>query len=68
MLNDPRSLANEFNNYFISVAKNIEAKLIKSRYDYSHFIIDLKEQSFLISPTDSDEVLLNIKKPQLKKI
>ena len=40
---------------------------ISKQYDYSYFLKDLNEQSFFIIPTDSDEVLLKIKKVNREK-
>ena len=57
-------IANEFNRYFTSVAKQIERKLLKLKH-YSKYLKNPNSNSFFITPTNNEEVLSEIK--NLKK-
>ena len=57
----PTEIANELNNHFSSIAKNIEDKLIKPNFGYSNYLRNRSEQSFFISSTNAEEVLSEIK-------
>ena len=54
-------IESEFNKRFISIAKQIEKKLIKLKHKYSEHLKNPNANYFFISPTNSDEVLLTMK-------
>ena len=54
--NSPKEIAEEFNNHFTSIAKNIETKLIKPNCDFSKFLKNPNKDSFFITPTNKEEV------------
>ena len=55
-VNSPKEIAEEFNNHFTFIAKNIENKLIKPVCDFSKFLKNLYKDFFFISPTNKEEV------------
>ena len=58
-------ITNEFNRHFISVAKQIEGKLIKPKHHYFKYLKNPNSNSFFITPTNNEEVPSEIK--NLKK-
>ena len=60
-VNIPKEIAEEFNNHFTFIAKNIENKLIKAVCDFSKFLNNLNKDSFFISPTNKEELTSIIK-------
>ena len=57
---DPAIMVNEFNNYFTTIAKQIEAKLIKPKLHSSIYLSELVEETLTFRPTDELEVALII--------
>ena len=57
----PKEIAEEFNNHFTSIAKNIEKKLIKPNFDFSKFLKNSNKDSFFITLTNKEEVASIIK-------
>ena len=57
----PKEIAEEFNNHFTSIAKNIEKTLIKPNFDFSKFLKNSNKDSFFITPTNKEEVASIIK-------
>ena len=60
-------IANEFNSYFTSVAKQIEEKLKKPKHHYSNYLKNPNRNSFFITPANNEEVLAEIKNLKKKK-
>ena len=60
-LTNSSDIANEFNRYLTSVAKQIEEKLIKTKHPYSKYLENPNSNSFFITPTNNEEVLFEIK-------
>ena len=60
-VNSPKEIAEELNNHFTSIAKNIEKKLIKPNCDFSKFLKNPNKDSFFITPTSKEEVASIIK-------
>ena len=58
---NPKEKAEEFNNHFTSIAKNIEKKLIKPNFDFSKFLKNSNKDSFFITLTNKEEVASIIK-------
>ena len=59
--NSPKEIAEELNNHFTSITKNIEKKLIKPNCDFSKFLKNPNKDSFFITPTSKEEVASIIK-------
>ena len=57
--NSPK--AEELNNHFTSIAKNIEKKPIKPNRDFSKFLKNRNKDSFFITPTNKEEVASIVK-------
>ena len=57
----PKEIVEEFNNHFTSIGKNIEKKLVKPNCDFSKFLKNSNKDSFLITPTNKEEVASIIK-------
>ena len=51
----------EFIKHFTSIAKKIEEKLVKPKHKYYKYLNNQNNNSYFISPTIIDEVLLLIK-------
>ena len=54
-------IANNFDNHFTSIAEKIEDNLVKSKFNYSKYLSNPNEYSF-IKPTNTEEVLCEITK------
>ena len=61
-INNPTKIANNFNNHFTSIAEKIEDNLVKSKFNYSKYLSNPNEYSFLIKPANAEEVLCEITK------
>ena len=61
-INNPIKIANNFNNHFTSIAEKIEDNLVKSKVNYSKYLINPIKYSFFIKPTNAEEVLCEITK------
>ena len=47
-VNSPKEIAEEFNNHFTSIARNIKKKLIKPNCDFSKFLKNPNKDSLLL--------------------
>ena len=59
-MNDPETIANEFNTYFPSTTKYFEKKLVKAKSDFLRYLKEYNQQSSFISLAGSSEVLSEI--------
>ena len=57
LINDPTQVANEFNNYFSNIAKNLQAKIHSQGQDFNKYLGDKSKNTFFISPTDKTEII-----------
>ena len=62
---DPHRIANCFNDYFTSVAKNLQK--IKTKHNFRQFLDQPIENSMLLTPTSAQEVEKCIKYLDSKK-
>ena len=53
---DPTIIANEFNNHFAKIAKQIEAKIITSNLYFSIYLSESVEEALTLRPTDKLKV------------
>ena len=60
-VNSFKEIAEELNNHFTSIAKNIGKKLIKPSCDFPKFLKNLNKDSFFISRTNKKKVAFIIK-------
>ena len=63
-LTDPKTIADTFNNYFCSVADNIQSSIKFSLRSYDYYLNNMVDKSFFISPTDHleiEDLILNLK-------
>ena len=60
-VNSPKKTAEELDNHFVFIAKNIEKKLIKPNCGFSKNRKTPKKDSFFITPTNKEEVASIIK-------
>ena len=56
ILTNPKQIANTFNNYFCSIAQNIQSNIKYSFRNFRFFLGNVHEKSFFVSPTDFMEV------------
>ena len=64
-INNPTKIASNFNNHFTSIAEKIEDNLVKSKFNYSKYLSNPNEFSFLIKQENAEKILREITK--LKK-
>ena len=57
LVNDPTQVANEFNNFYSSIAKKIQESIHTQGQDFNKYMKINSNKSFFISPTDKNEVL-----------
>ena len=54
---DPKKIANSFNKYFSSIAGKLQAKIYSTIQDFSTYLGDRNEYSFLFTPTDKEDII-----------
>ena len=54
---DPFQIANEFNEYFSTVADNLQAKIYHTGSDFSRYLTNMHNFSFFIKPTNQLEII-----------
>ena len=67
LVNDPTQVANEFNNFYSSIAKKIQESIHTQGQDFNKYMKINSNKSFFISPTDKNEVLDMINTFDMKK-
>ena len=55
-VNSSKEIAEELDNHFTSITKNIEKKPIKPNCDFSKFLKNSNKDFFFITPTNKEEV------------
>ena len=55
-ITDPAIIANEFNNHFTTIAKEIEAKLIAPNLHFSNYLSEPVEETLTFRATNELEV------------
>ena len=58
--NDPLKIANVFNNYFSLIGEKTQSNIRFSDKNYTDYLHGENFNSFLITPTDSEEVISSI--------
>ena len=61
IVSGPKSAANEFNEYFSSIADEIRAKITGTKACYKDFLTNQCQSSCFFRPTDKEEILKIIK-------
>ena len=61
VVTDSKVIANEFNNFFNSIASNIDSKIIQTKTNFQDTLKNLNENSFFIHPTTKEEIEDNMK-------
>ena len=61
VVTDPTSIANKLNSFFVNVGPNLASKLPRSTQHYKSYLRNSPVESFILLPTNSEEVLANIK-------
>ena len=57
LISDPKKIANEYNNYFSTVADKLRDKNFNRNRDFKSYLQNSNENSFFISPTTKDEII-----------
>ena len=57
LIKDPTKIANEFNNYFSSIAGKLQASIYSQGQDFKDYLHNISEQTFFIWPTDKYEII-----------
>ena len=66
-ISDPQNIAENFNNFFTSIGKNIQKKIFPTKKHFSNFLKDPITDTFFISPTTPEEVYKSIQELQVNK-
>ena len=53
---EPVDVADEFNNYFSTIASKLQDKITHSGKDFSFYLKNFNNNNFFISPTDKNEI------------
>ena len=67
LTSDPSLIANQFNDYFTTVADNLRSKIVFSKHIFTDFLKNCNSKSIFISPTDQKEVASCISSLKLNK-
>ena len=57
-IDDPKRIANIFNNYFSTIGENTQAKIKYSYKNYTDYLTKGNLNFFFLSPTDKEEIKL----------
>ena len=66
-IDNPKRIANIFNNYFSTIGKKIQAKIKHSHKNYTDYLTKENPNSFFLSPTDKEEIKLIYSSPDISK-
>ena len=66
-IDNPKRIANIFNNYFSNIDEKIQAKIKYSYKNYTDFLANESPNSFFLSPTDKKEIKLILSCLQISK-
>ena len=55
-IDNPKRIANIFNNYFSTIGEKTQAKIKCPHKNYTDFLTDENPNSFFLSPTDKEEI------------
>ena len=66
-ISDPQNIAENFNNFFTSIGKNIQKKIFPTKKHFSNFLKDPITDTLSISPTTPEEVYKSIQELQVNK-
>ena len=58
-INNPKRIANIFNNYISTIDKKTQGKIKCSHKNYTDYLINENLTSFFLSPTDKEEIKLD---------
>ena len=62
-----KRIGNIFNNYFITIGKKTQPKIIYSYKNYTDYITNENRNSFFLSPTDKEEIKLILSSLDISK-
>ena len=57
LISDPKEIANTFNNYFFSIAKDLQGKIYHNGQDFTKYLTNRNKHNFFITPTDKHEII-----------
>ena len=57
LISDPKQVSNTFNQYFSTIASDLQGKIHHQGQDFKSYLNNRNEHSFFIRPTNSNEVL-----------
>ena len=60
MITSPEDISNKFNDFFVTVGSNLDAKIHPSRVNFKTFLSKNIKDSFYIEPVSSDEIIRTI--------
>ena len=67
LITEPKDIANAFNNYFSTIASDLQGKIYHHGQDFTKFLENSNEHNFFISPTDKNEIVSIINNISIKK-
>ena len=67
LINNPTKIANEFNNYFSTIAENLQKNIYSKDENFEKYLKNKNNKSIFLTPTDKHEVLETINKIITKK-
>ena len=66
-IDNPKRIANIFNNYFSTIGKKSQAKIKYSHKNYNDYLTNENSNSFFLSPTDKEETKLILSSVDISK-
>ena len=57
MIYEPTEIANNFNNYFSTIAKKLQGDIHYHGQDYNSYLKNKNEKKFFISPTEKHKII-----------
>ena len=67
LISDPKEIANTFNNYFSTIAKDLQGKIYHNGQDFTKYLTNRNKHNFFITPTNKHEIINQINNISINK-
>ena len=67
LITDSKEMANKFNEYFCSIAEQLQGRIYHGNHDFSKYLTECNDHNFFIKSTSKQEILNIINKIDVNK-
>ena len=57
LISEPKEIANEYNNYFSTIANKLRGKIYNLNQDFTSYLQNANDNNFFINPTTKEEII-----------